>query len=144
VATLASKDTKLELLRRVPLFAGCQAGSLALIGRLADQVDVPHDYTLMREGQFAHEFYLIIDGRVRIERAGKAINWLGPGEFLGEITLIDHGRRTATAVTDGAAKLLVIQEQGFHSLLDDSPAIRLEVMQALAARVRHLEPEAVN
>jgi CRP/FNR family cyclic AMP-dependent transcriptional regulator len=139
---LGSKDAKLELLRRVPLFAGCRGGSLQRIGQLADEVDVPDGYHLMREGAFAQEFFLIIEGRVRIERGGKAINWLGPGEFLGEIALIDHGRRSATAVTDGSAKLLVITRPGFNTLLDDSPGIRLKVMKALAARVRHLEPDA--
>ena len=139
---MATRDAKLELLRRVPLFAGCRGPSLQLIEQLADEVDVPDGYNLMREGEFAQEFFLIVEGRVRIERGGRAINVLGPGDFLGEIALIDHGRRTATAVTDGAAKLLVIDRRGFNSLLDDSPAIRLEVMKALAARVRHLEPEA--
>jgi CRP/FNR family cyclic AMP-dependent transcriptional regulator len=139
---LASKDAKLELLRRVPLFAGCRGGSLQLIERLADEVDVPDGYHLMRQGAFAQEFFLILEGLVRIERGGKAINTLGPGDFLGEIALIDHGRRTATAVTEGSAKLLVINHQGFNSLLAESPGIRLEVMKALAARVRNLEPDA--
>ena len=98
----------------------------------------------MREGRSGQEFFLIIDGRVRIERGGTPINVLGPGDFLGEIALIDHGPRTATAVTEGPAKLLVITRQGFGSLLDQSPDIRLEVMAALAARVRHLEPDAPN
>jgi CRP-like cAMP-binding protein len=142
VKGLATRDSKLELLRKVPLFAGCRGPSLQLIGQLADEVDVADGYQLMREGEFAQEFFLIVEGRVRIERGGRAINVLGPGDFLGEIALIDHGRRTATAVTDGPAKLLVIDRRGFNSLLDDSPAIRLEVMKALAARVRHLEPDA--
>jgi CRP-like cAMP-binding protein len=139
---LATKDAKLKLLRQVPLFAGCRGPSLQLIEQLADEVDVADGYHLMREGEFAQEFFLIVEGRVRIERGGRAINTLGPGEFLGEIALIDHGPRTATAVTEGPARLLVITRQGIHSLLDDSPGIRLEVMKALAARVRHLEPDA--
>ena len=98
---MGSKDAKLELLRRVPLFAGCRGGSLQRIGQLADEVDVPDGYHLMREGAFAQEFFLIIEGRVRIERGGKAINWLGPGEFLGEIP----GPRRPAAVANGSSKL---------------------------------------
>ena len=138
---MASKDAKRELLRRVPLFAGCGRPSLDLIERLADEVDVPDGYHLMREGAIAQEFFLIVEGRVRIERGDKPINTLGPGDFLGEIALIDHGPRTATAVTEGPAKLLVINRQGFNSLLAASPDITIEVMKALATRVRHLEPE---
>ena len=139
---MASDDTKLELLRRVPLFAGCGRDALRRIGQLADEVDVPDGYTLMRQGDLAQEFFLIVDGTVRIEREGRAIASLGPGEFLGEIGLIDEGRRSASATAEGPAKLLVITHQGFHSLLDSSPGIHLEVLKALAARVRRLEPEA--
>jgi CRP/FNR family transcriptional regulator, cyclic AMP receptor protein len=138
---LATKDAKLELLRRVPLFAGCERPYLHLIEQLADEVDVADGYHLMREGAFAQEFFVIVEGRVRIERGDKVINTLGPGDFLGEIAMIDHGRRTATAVTDGPAKLLVINRQGFNSLLAASPQISLDVMKALATRVRNLEPE---
>lgn len=141
---MAGTDTKLDLLRRVPLFAGCGKDSLGQIGQLADEVDVPDGYVLMKQGDRAREFFLIVDGRVRIEQDGKQIASLGPGEFLGEIGLIDEGERTASAVTEGPAKLLVITHQGFDSLLDLSPAIHLEVMKALAARVRRLDPNATH
>lgn len=140
--SLAIKDPKVELLRHVPLFAGCSSPDLQRISQLADEVDVPDGYRLIREGEFAQEFFLIVEGNVRIERGQGTINRMGPGDFLGEIALIDHGRRSATAVADGPAKLLVITRPGFLALLDDSPVIRLEVMKALAERVRHLDPDS--
>jgi CRP-like cAMP-binding protein len=139
---VAQTNTKLALLRHVPLFAGCKTSALEEIGRLADEVDVPDGYTLIREGTFGQQFVLIVEGRVRIERGGRTVKTMGPGEFLGEIALIDHGRTTATATTEGPAKLFVLGHQGFNSLLDRSPAIRLEIMTALANRIRQLEPEA--
>jgi CRP-like cAMP-binding protein len=139
--SLATKDPKLDLLSHVPLFAGCKPADLQRIAQLADEVDVPDGYRLIREGDFAQEFFLIVEGNVRIEHGAGTINRMGPGEFLGEIALIDHGRRTATAVADGPAKLLVITARGFLALLDDSPAIRVEIMKALAERVRHLDPD---
>lgn len=137
-----SANAKLDLLRRVPLFARCRGGSLDLISRLADEVDVPDGYTLMRQGSLGHEFFMIVDGRVRIERDGSTISSLGPGDFLGEVALLEEGRRTATAVTEGPAKLLVITHQGFHELLDSSAEIRAAILQGLADRVRHQEPDA--
>ena len=137
-----AKDPKLDLLRRVPLFAGCGSGSLEQISQLADEVDVRDGHVLTRQGDMAQEFFLIVDGKVRIEKDGKPIATLGSGDFLGEIGLIDEGRRTSTAITEGPAKLMVITHQGFHSLLDLSPGIHLEVMKALAARVRRLDPQA--
>lgn len=137
-------NPKLELLRRVPLFTQCRGEPLELIGRLADEVDVADGYTLMRQGDLGQEFFLIVDGRVRIERDGQTINTLGPGDFLGEIALLDESRRTATAVTEGPAKLLVITHQGFNSLLGSSSSIRSAVMQSLATRLRRLEPDAAG
>ena len=135
-------NPKHELLRRVPLFAECRGEPLDLIGRLADEVDVPDNYTLMRQGSLAQEFFLIVNGRVRIERDGQTLNTLGPGDFLGEIALLSEGRRTATAVTEGPAKLLVITHRGFHSLLDSSAGIRTAILKGLADRLQSLEPNA--
>jgi CRP-like cAMP-binding protein len=143
-ASNVADNPKLDLLRRVPLFTQCRGDSLDLISRLADEVDVADGHVLLRQGDLAQEFFLIVDGRVRIERDGAPINWLGSGDFLGEIALVDEGRRTATAVTEGPAKLLVIAHRDFHSLLDSSPAIRTAIMQGLAARLRRLEPDAAG
>jgi CRP/FNR family cyclic AMP-dependent transcriptional regulator len=135
-------DPKLELLRRVPLFSQCRGEPLDLISRLADQVDVPDGYTLMRQGDIAQEFFLIVEGRVRIERDGRTITTVGPGDFLGEIALLSEGPRTATAISEGPAKLLVITHRGFNSLLDASPSIRAAILQGVASRLRSLEPDA--
>lgn len=139
---MAQTNTKIALLRHVPMFASCKTSVLEEIGRLADEVDVGDGYVLIREGTFGEQFVMIVDGRVRIDRGGRTLKTMGPGEFLGEISLIDKGRTTATATTEGPAKLLVLSHQGFNSLLDQSPAIRLEIMTALANRVRQLEPDA--
>ena len=139
---MAPTDPKVEMLRRVPLFAACKTSALEQIERLADEVDVPDGYTLIREGTFGEQFFLIVEGRVRIDRAGRAIATMGPGDFLGEISLIDKGRTTATATTEGPARLFVLSHREFNSLLDQSPAIRLEIMNALAHRVRQLDPDA--
>jgi len=135
-------NTKLDLLRRVPLFTQCRDEPLDLIAQLADEVDVPDGYTLMRQGEIGQEFFVIVEGRVRIERDGATINTIGPGDFLGEVALLEESRRSATAVTEGPTKLLVITHRGFNSLLDSSSSIRAAIMQALAARLRRLEPDA--
>ena len=135
-------NPKLQLLRRVPLFSQCRGEPLDLIMRLADEVDVPDGHTLMRQGNTAQEFLLIVEGRVRIERDGQTVNTLGPGDFLGEIALLGEGRRTATAVTEGPARLLVITHRGFHALLDSSTSIRAAILQGVASRLRSLEPDA--
>jgi CRP-like cAMP-binding protein len=135
-------DRKLDLLRRVPLFAGLRDADLTQIERLADEVDVPSATSLTREGQFGHEFFVIVEGRVRVERDGRKINELGPGDFVGEIALIDGRPRTATVTTEAPTRLLVLAHREFRTLLDSFPQIERQVLVALAHRVREADPQA--
>ena len=137
-------DPKLELLRRVPLFTQCPHEPLEMISRLTDEVDVPDGYTLMRQGDLAREFFLIVDGKVRIERDGKTIKTLGPGDYLGEVSLLSESPRTATAVTEGPASLLVITHQRFNSLLDSSSTVRAAIFEGVAVYLRQLVPDSAG
>jgi CRP/FNR family cyclic AMP-dependent transcriptional regulator len=137
-------DEKLELLKRVPLFAGLGRKEIEEIGRLAEEIDVPAGRVLMREGQTGQEFFVIVEGNVLIERGGRALRTLGAGDFLGEIALVDDGPRTATATVETNAALLVLAHREFHSLMDQFPSVRTAVLQALAMRVRQLEPDAAH
>jgi CRP/FNR family transcriptional regulator, cyclic AMP receptor protein len=137
-------DEKLTLLSKVPLFAGLGRKDLAEVGRLCDEVDLPSGRELMREGRRASEFFVIVDGHVRVDRGGSPVARLGPGDFLGEIALIDHGPRAATATCETECRLLVLGHREFESLLDRYPSIQLSVLKALAQRVRALEPDAAH
>jgi len=137
-------DQKSELLQRVPLFARFSRNDLAEVGRLVDEVDVAAGRELMGQGDFAHEFFVIYDGTVRVERDGKVLRRLGPGDFLGEIALLDGGQRSATATAETACRLLVLAHREFHDLMDRFPSVRTAVLEGLAARVRHLEPDLEN
>jgi CRP/FNR family transcriptional regulator, cyclic AMP receptor protein len=133
-------DPKLDLLRKVPLFAQCRTRSIEEIGRLADEVDVPAGKVLARQGEQGDAFYLLASGSAQVERDGTVLGTLGPGDFFGEIALIDHGPRTATVTTSEPSRVLVVGHREFESLLDEFPALRADILAALAARVRALEP----
>jgi CRP-like cAMP-binding protein len=137
-------DQKIELLRRVPLFARFGKHDLEQVSRLVDEVDVPAGRELLHQGEFGHEFFVISEGSVRVERDGKALRTLGPGDFLGEIALLDGGVRSATATADGPCRLLVLGHREFHSLLEQFPSVRTAVLEGLAARVRQLQPDLEN
>ena len=132
-------DTKLDLLRRVPLFSGLDRSGLEQVAKLADEVEVAAGAVLTREGETGHEFFVVVDGRVRVEQGGQLVNTLGAGDFLGEISLVDGGPRSATATSEGGARLLVVGHREFHSLLAEFPKIQLQILQALAERVRRVE-----
>ena len=132
-------DSKLDHLRRVPLFAGIRGRELDELGRLADEVDVPDGKVLTREGETGHEFFIVQDGQVEVTVGGGRVASLGRGDFLGEIALIDGRPRTATTTAVGSARLLVIGHREFHQLMDDFPSVKTAVLEALAERVRRIE-----
>jgi CRP/FNR family cyclic AMP-dependent transcriptional regulator len=138
------KDQKLQLLRAVPLFSACSKASLAQIARLVDEVALPAGRVLTQQGRYGNEFFVIVEGKVRIERDGRRIDVEGPGDFLGEIALLDHRPRTATAICETPCRLLVLAHREFHALLGTSPAISNAVLKALAVRLRNLEPQAAD
>jgi CRP/FNR family cyclic AMP-dependent transcriptional regulator len=133
-------DEKLEQLRRVPLFAGLGRRELEELGTLADEVDVDSGRVLTRQGETGHEFFVVLDGGVQVDVDGEQVASLGKGDFLGEIALIDGKPRTATTRAVGPTRLLVIGHREFHQLMDDFPTVKTCVLQALAERVRRIEP----
>lgn len=137
---MARSDKKLELLAGVPLFAKLNRRGLERLGQLADQIDLPAGKVLTRQGERGEEFFVIVDGRVRVERDGKLLAVLGSAQFIGEIALIDEGPRTATATCETDCRLILLGHREFHSLLREQPEIELTILRTLAERVRRLDP----
>jgi CRP/FNR family cyclic AMP-dependent transcriptional regulator len=135
-------DDKLEMLRRVPLFAGLGRRELEEVARLTDEIELPAGRTLTTEGEYGHEFFVIVTGSARVERDGATLATLRDGDFLGEIALLDGRPRSATVTVAEPSRLLVLGHREFNSLLDRFPGIQREVLLALAARVRRAEPDA--
>jgi CRP/FNR family cyclic AMP-dependent transcriptional regulator len=139
--TVAS-DEKLEHLKRVPLFARMGTRELGRLGQLADEIEVGLHTTLTEQGTTGSEFFIVLDGRLTVLDGNRPIAHLGPGDFFGEIALLDGRPRTATVRADGIARLLVLAHREFHSLMDEFPTVRQAVTDALVERVRRLDPDA--
>jgi CRP-like cAMP-binding protein len=137
-----ARDEKLDLLHRIPLFSGFNRHRLERLGQLADEVDVPAGKVLMRQGDTGSDMMVIVAGSVAVDRDGNRLNTLGAGDFFGEIALVDNGPRTATVTAEEPSRLLVIAHRDFHAMMDEFPEVADQVMNALANRVRHLEPDA--
>jgi len=133
---------KTKLLSQVPLFAHLDRRSLDLLATRVDEVDVRPGTVLMTEGRSGSEFFVIIEGTVEVTRGGNQVATLDAGDFLGEIALIDHRPRTATATATSACRLLVLAHREFDAMIDDNPTVRSAVIQALAERVRSLDTSA--
>jgi CRP/FNR family transcriptional regulator, cyclic AMP receptor protein len=128
-------DPKLDLLREIPVFAGLSNDELDTVAAVADEIDVPAGRALAVEGAIGHEFVVLVDGTVEVDRGGETIATLGPGDFFGEIALATRSRRTATVTTTSPARLLVLDDRGFRSLMGCVPAFSSRVWAAAAQRL---------
>ncbi len=129
------KNSKIELIRSVPLFASVSKSELAEVASIADEIDLPAGKVLIKEGDSGREFIVLIDGTADVERGGNRIAQIGPGDFVGEIALIAKTPRNATVTTTSPVRALVITDRAFRKLLDDSEKIQLGVLLALAERL---------
>jgi len=141
---MAPKDPKLELLHSIPLFSRLGSRDIERLGQLFDEVQVPTGQVLMRQGQNGAEMFVLASGRVSVERDGRVIAERGPGEVLGEISLLSEGPRTATVMATEPCRLFVLGHREFHALMDEQPAIRLQILDGLAHRIRALEADAAH
>src|SRR5919198_229644 len=124
--------TKVDLIARVPLFAGLSKNELGQVASIADEVDLPADKVLIREGERGREFFVLLDGEVEVTRNGKRLATRGAGEFFGEIALVSSLPRVATVTALEPVRALVIRDVEFRALLQRTPAIALKVLSAVA------------
>jgi CRP-like cAMP-binding protein len=137
-------DDKVELLRRVPLFAALEPADLAAVAEIADGVDVPAGTVLTHEGRHEGYFFVVVAGNVRIDRGGVTVNTLGDGDFLGEIALLDGGPRTATATAVSDSRLLRVTNDEFDELVATTPSVRAAIMTEVGSRLRRIDEEVVH
>lgn len=128
-------NSKIDLIRGVPLFAAASKQELAEIASIADEIDLPEGKTLIKEGDTGREFFVLIDGTAEVARGGKKVASIGAGDFFGEISLIAKTPRNATITTTSPVRALVITDRAFRQLLDHAPQIQIGVLTALAERL---------
>jgi CRP/FNR family transcriptional regulator, cyclic AMP receptor protein len=127
--------TKVDLIARVPLFAGLSKSELGQIASIADEIDLPADKVLIREGERGREFFVLLEGEAEVTRKGKKLATRGAGEFFGEIALVSNLPRTATVKTRKPVRALVLRDIEFRALLQRAPAIAVKVLRAVADRL---------
>ena len=132
---LLRADTRVDLIRGLPLFELCSKRDLRRIAALADERDVAAGTELIREGEPGNEFFVVVEGEVEVRRRGRRVAQLGPGSFVGEIALLSRSPRTATVVATTPLRVLAITGRDFVALLDSLPELWLKVARTLADRV---------
>jgi CRP/FNR family transcriptional regulator, cyclic AMP receptor protein len=115
-------------LRSVPLFESLTSEERRVIAQHADEIDVPESTELVRQGEFAYEFFVIRDGTAEVTRDGEHVAELGPGDFLGEMGIVGKVVRNATVATTSPSRVIVMTEQAMRSMasLNQSVADRIK------------------
>jgi CRP-like cAMP-binding protein len=136
---MAGRNQYLDHLAAVPLFAACSHKELQRIARASDETELPAGRVLMRQGESGRECFVIVDGEVKIERNGKKVATVGAGSCIGEMSLLDKGPRTATAIAQTPLTVLVLGPREFSGVLEEVPGLARKLLAALATRVRELD-----
>ena len=118
----------------IPLFASLGRRERTEIGRLADELDVPAGAELTGQGEYAREFFVIREGTAGVMRDSERIAALGPGDFFGEIGLLESGWRTATVVAETPMTLVVMAPQEFRTLMHTFPTVAECIEGAVESR----------
>jgi CRP/FNR family cyclic AMP-dependent transcriptional regulator len=135
---VTSEDSRLERLRAVGLFSAMSDEHLAAIMAIATEVEVPAGRTIARQGDIGNGLFLIERGTVHIVRDGETVASLGPGEWFGELAVLDRGPRIASAIAEGPVSCLAIAAWDAERLLRAEPDLAIALLRTLASRLREV------
>ena len=132
-----------DKLAQVPIFSGCTKRELAIIARASKVVSHKEGTVIAREGERGIGLFLILEGQCNVTIGGKTKARLGPGDFFGEVALLDGGPRTATVTATSPVRLVGITGWVFRGLLMEHPSIALRTLESVAGRLRSVTKEPV-
>ncbi|MGH2723394.1 MAG: cyclic nucleotide-binding domain-containing protein [Actinomycetota bacterium] len=123
-------------LKTIPLFAELSEDERQQIARWADEVDIREGEHLVHQGAFAHEFFVILEGTAEVTKDGKHLTELGPGDFFGEIALLEEERRTASVTAKTPMKVVVMFGRDFRQMDQQMPHVAQKIQQTLEERIQ--------
>lgn len=134
-----AKDQYIARLKSVPLFDSLSKKELELVLRQADHLRFPPRQTVVREGTTGEEVWMVIEGELSVHRGGQEVARLAPGDYFGELAVIDARPRDASIVAETPVELLVIGRRRFWSLIEGSPTLLRKLLVDLARRLHELD-----
>ncbi len=132
---MARSDSFVETLATVPLFSACSKKELQLVAKSAERLQIAAGKVVVTEGAAGSEFFVIIEGRARVERHGRQVNVIGSGGFFGDLALLDRAPRNASVIRDSDLEVARIGQRAFDTLLDH-PGFSKKLLAGLARRLR--------
>ena len=130
-----SKNEKVHLLKRIPLFAKCSTAELVEVAISADEREAAEGDRLTEEGRRGREFFVLVEGGVAVTRGGRKLADLGAGEWFGEMAILRYKPRSATVTATSPVRVLVISDSDFRRIVETTPRIALKVLRSVAERL---------
>jgi CRP-like cAMP-binding protein len=131
-------------LSKIWLFSTSSAKDLRTIRKALEEITVPPGRLLCEQGTIGQEFFLIIDGQASVKRNNRKVATLGPGQYFGELALLDRRPRSASVTSDTDMTLLVLGQRQFNGILDSVPPLSRKLLSAMATRLREADDKAYN
>ena len=128
---LFSQDTKVQALKRAPLFDGLSRKELTQLAQVSEDLEIEPGKVLCSEGGIGHEFFVIVEGKVKVTRNGRRVATRNSGDFVGEIALLEELPRTATVTAETPVRLFVLTRKDFRHLLDQEPRVERMTIQRM-------------
>jgi CRP/FNR family transcriptional regulator, cyclic AMP receptor protein len=138
---LFSQDTKVQALKGAPLCDSLSRKDLTQLARVSEDLEVEPGKVLCNEGEIGQEFFVIVDGKVKVTRKGRRVATRSSGQFVGEIALLEDVPRTATVTAETPVRLFVLTRKDFRHLLDTNPSVERKVLRALARRLAEISSD---
>jgi len=132
------------MLGKVDLFTEMSSRHLRALARMGREVDHHAGHKVAVEGQGAMAFHLILSGTASVSIHGREVRTLGPGDYFGEISMIDGRPRSSTVVAVEPLRTLAIKQVDFLHLLEDEPSVSLQIMRQLCSRLRAKDEAGVG
>ena len=130
-------------LSKIWLFSTLSGKDLRTITRAFEEVTVPPGRMLTEQGTIGREFFLILDGQASVRRNNRKVATLGPGQYFGEMALLDRRPRSASVISETEMTLLVLGQRQFNGVLDAVPALSRKMLAAMATRLREADEKAM-
>lgn len=133
-----TREQTAQLLVRTRLFAGVDAAGLERIAARVTELDVPADRVIARQGEIGTGFFIVVSGAVRVVRDGETLAQLGPGDFFGELSVLDGRPRVAQVVSSEPTTCLALASWDFEAVVQEQPSVAMAILRELAGRLREL------
>ena len=141
---MARRDTFVDHLAEVPLFRACSRKARSTVARRAKERRVGAGEVVINEGEAGNEFFVIMDGHAQVRRRGKKVATLGPGQFFGDLAVLDKAPRNATVTAETPMALLVLGQREFSALIEEVPGFAHKLLAGLAHRLREAVAKSVQ